>query len=131
MLYLNIGQPDLKPPDCVIKKLNKLELNKLEYSHSAGIIEYRKKLARYYKEISEDITFNDILITTGGSEALNTTINCICDPGDEIIIPDPYYANYNGFINSRSATIKPLLCDIKKNSDYPQLKILKKYYKKN
>ena len=60
VLHLNIGQPDLKPPDGVIKKLNKLELNKLEYSHSAGIIEYREKLATYYKEISENITFNDI-----------------------------------------------------------------------
>ena len=130
VLHLNIGQPDLKPPDCVIEKLNNLELNKLEYSHSAGIIEYRKKLAKYYKEISQDITFNEILITTGGSEALNTIINCICDPGDEIIIPDPYYANYNGFINSCSATIKPLLCDIKKNSNYPRSKILKKILQK-
>lgn len=126
VLHLNIGQPDVKPPDCVIKKLNNLELNKLEYSHSAGIIEYRKKLAKYYKEISQDINFNEILITTGGSEALNTIINCICDPGDEIIIPDPYYANYNGFINSCSATIKPLFCDIKNEFRLPSIEDFEK-----
>lgn len=122
VLHLNIGQPDVLPPINVMQKINNFDIKSLTYSHSAGIEDYRKKLARYYQKIEPKISYNDILITTGGSEALNTIINCICDPEDEIIIPDPYYANYNGFTNSCNVNIVPILCDINSNFKLPNTK---------
>jgi len=122
VLHLNIGQPDVLPPTNVMQKINNFDIKSLTYSHSAGIEDYRKKLARYYQKIEPTISYNDILITTGGSEALNTIINCICDPEDEIIIPDPYYANYNGFTNSCNVNIVPILCDINNNFKLPNTK---------
>jgi len=122
VLHLNIGQPDIQPPKNVIEKINNFQINEVEYSHSAGIEKYRKKLAIYYRTISEKISYSDILVTTGGSEALSTTLNCICDPGDEIIIPDPYYANYNGFSNSTSVKIRPILCTIDNGFQLPKIK---------
>ncbi|RPG57961.1 MAG: pyridoxal phosphate-dependent aminotransferase [Flavobacteriales bacterium TMED191] len=122
VLHLNIGQPDVLPPINVMQKINNFDIKSLTYSHSAGIEDYRKKLARYYQKIEPKISYNDILITTGGSEALNTIINCICDPEDEIIIPDPYYANYNGFTNSCNVNIVPILCDINNNFKLPNTK---------
>ena len=105
-----------------MQKINNFDIKSLTYSHSAGIEDYRKKLARYYQKIEPTISYNDILITTGGSEALNTIINCICDPEDEIIIPDPYYANYNGFTNSCNVNIVQILCDINNNFKLPNTK---------
>ena len=122
VLHLNIGQPDIQPPKNVIQKINNFQIHEVEYSHSAGIEEYRKKLAVYYHTISGKISYNDILVTTGGSEALSTTLNCICDPGDEIIIPDPYYANYNGFSNATSIKIRPILCTIDNGFQLPKIK---------
>ena len=95
VLHLNIGQPDIAPPENVIKKINNFQIKSIEYSHSAGHEKYRQKLSKYYNEIAKNISYEDILVTTGGSEALSILLNTICDPGDEIIIPDPYYANYN------------------------------------
>ncbi len=122
VLHLNIGQPDILPPKNVIQKIQNFNIDRIEYSHSAGIEEYRKKLAEYYNTISEDISFKDILVTTGGSEAISTILNTICDPGDEIIIPDPYYANYNGFSNANSINIKSIKCDINKSFQLPSIK---------
>ena len=122
VLHLNIGQPDIHPPQNVIEKINNFQINKIEYSESAGIEKYRIKLSKYYQKINSNLSAQNILITTGGSEALSTIINCICDPGDEIIIPDPYYANYNGFSNSSSVVIKPILCDIKQEFKLPFIK---------
>jgi len=119
VLHLNIGQPDIAPPINVLRKINNFQIDSVEYSHSAGIESYRRKLAQYYQKINSNISHEDILITTGGSEALNMVLNCICDPGDEIIIPDPYYANYNGFSNSTNAIIKPILCKIENNFKLP------------
>lgn len=121
VLHLNIGQPDILPPENVIEKINNLQVETIQYSHSAGIEKYRRKLSKYYQYIQNQISFEDILITTGGSEALNIILNCICDPGDEIIIPDPYYANYNGFSNSSDIVIKPILCDIKNHFQLPKM----------
>tara|TARA_Y100000994_G_C15701705_1_gene445383 strand:+ start:1552 stop:2742 length:1191 start_codon:yes stop_codon:yes gene_type:complete len=126
VLHLNIGQPDILPPKNVIEKVNNFNITNIEYSHSAGIEEYRHKLSDYYKKINNQISYTDILITTGGSEALSTILNCICDPGDEIIIPDPYYANYNGFSNSASVKIKPILCDINNNFKLPLIEDFQK-----
>ena len=78
VLHLNIGQPDILPPKNVIEKINNFNIEEIQYSHSAGIEEYRRKLADYYQNLNATINYNNILITTGGSEALNTTLNCIC-----------------------------------------------------
>ena len=121
VLHLNIGQPDISPPKNVLDKINKFEINSIQYSHSAGIQEYREKLSEYYRKIEKTISYQNILITTGGSEALSTVLNCICDPEDEIIIPDPYYANYNGFSNSSNIKIKPILCEIGKGFKLPKI----------
>ena len=122
VLHLNIGQPDILPPKNVINKINNFQINEVQYSHSAGIELYRQKLSKYYQSISKDISYEDILVTTGGSEALSIILNCICDPRDEIIIPDPYYANYNGFSNASNIKIKAITCTIENQFKLPSTK---------
>ena len=122
VLHLNIGQPDILPPENVIKKINKFEINEVQYSHSAGIELYRQKLSKYYQSIHQDTSYENILVTTGGSEALSIILNCVCDPGDEIIIPDPYYANYNGFSNASNIKIKAITCTIENQFKLPSTK---------
>src|SRR5690606_18593511 len=95
--YLNIGQPDIKTPKIALEAVRNNKLEVLSYSHSAGFESYRIKLANYYQKLGMPIDFEDIITTTGGSEALLFTMGSIADPGDEIIIPEPFYANYNGF----------------------------------
>ena len=126
VLYLNIGQPDIKPPVNVIKKINNFNISKIEYSHSAGIEEYRKGIANYYQNINLNIKKEDVIITTGGSEALIFTLNSILDPGDEIIIPEPFYANYNGFSELSSIKIKAVMSKIKNNFKLPDIKDFEK-----
>ena len=99
--HLNIGQPDIQTPEVVLEELQNIDRKVIEYSHSAGFISYRKGLADYYKNIG--ILLNpekEIMVTTGGSEALIFAFQCCFEPGDEIIIPEPFYANYNGFATS-------------------------------
>ena len=120
VLHLNIGQPDILPPKNVLQKINNFQINQVEYSHSAGMEEYRKHLSKYYHNISAGISHEDILVTTGGSEALSIVLNCICDPGDEIIIPDPYYANYNGFTNAGNIKIRAVECTINSKFKLPE-----------
>ena len=99
--HLNIGQPDIETPELVLEELQNIDRKVIEYSHSAGFISYRKGLADYYKNIG--ISLNpekEIMVTTGGSEALIFAFQCCFEPGDEIIIPEPFYANYNGFATS-------------------------------
>ena len=86
------------------------------------IAKYINQLTRNDQKIATNILYQDILVTTGGSEALNTVLNSICDPGDEIIIPDPYYANYNGFSNATSVKINPILCTINNGFQLPTIK---------
>ncbi|MBJ05163.1 MAG: aspartate aminotransferase [Flavobacteriales bacterium] len=121
VLHLNIGQPDIPPPDNVIRKINNFNINSIEYSHSAGMEEYRTNLSKYYKKINPQINKQNILISTGGSEALSITLNCICDPNDEIIIPDPYYANYNGFSHASNVKIVPIICQIENDFKLPEI----------
>jgi aspartate aminotransferase len=99
--HLNIGQPDIPTPEVALQAVRNFNLKVIEYSHSAGIPSYRKKLAQYYQGLGIDITADDIIIGAGASEALLFAMQTCLDPGDEIIIPEPFYANYNGFaINS-------------------------------
>lgn len=99
--HLNIGQPDIETPEVVLEELQNIDRKVIEYSHSAGFISYRKGLADYYKNIGISLNPDrEIMVTTGGSEALIFAFQCCFEPGDEIIIPEPFYANYNGFATS-------------------------------
>jgi aspartate aminotransferase len=106
--HLNIGQPDIETPSLFMDAIRNSDIKVLEYSHSAGLESYRKKLADYYKGFRINIEASDIIITTGGSEAISITMMTCFNPGDEIIIPEPFYANYNGFCCAADVTIKPV-----------------------
>ncbi|HNB82374.1 MAG TPA: aminotransferase class I/II-fold pyridoxal phosphate-dependent enzyme, partial [Chitinophagaceae bacterium] len=95
--HLNIGQPDIATPPAVLDAVRHSDMKVLEYSHSAGIESYRKKLCTYYHRFGIELNPNQIIVTTGGSEAILFAMMSCCDPGDEIIIPEPFYANYIGF----------------------------------
>lgn len=106
--HLNIGQPDIETPENVMNKIRNINLKVLEYSHSAGIISYREKLVEYYKRLGIAVTPEEMIVTTGGSEAILFALNSCLDPGDEIIIPEPFYANYNGFSLTSGVVVKPI-----------------------
>ena len=106
--HLNIGQPDIETPQVMLEAIQKAPITTIEYSHSAGNESYRKKLVNYYKKFQIDLTPEEILITTGGSEALLMAIMTCFNPGDEIIIPEPFYANYNGFTNANDVKVVPV-----------------------
>ena len=117
--HLNIGQPDIETPGVVMDHIKNLNLKVIEYSHSAGFESYRKGLAKYYKKIGIDITSNDIIITTGGSEAIQIGFMSCFNPGDEIIIPEPFYANYNGFACAAGLIVKPITSNIENGFALP------------
>ena len=110
--HLNIGQPDIKTPDEGMAVLRAIDLDILEYSPSEGTLSFRKKLVEYYHRFNIDGDVDDIIITSGGSEAVLFAFKACLDPGDEIIVPEPAYANYTAFAISAGAVIKPLLCSI-------------------
>ncbi len=119
--HLNIGQPDIKTPDVVMKAIKNINLDLIAYSPSQGYETYRKKLAGYYQKNRIDISPDDILVTTGGSEALSIAIGSIADAGDEIIIPEPFYANYNGFAQQNSVKVVPIHSSIDDNFALPPI----------
>jgi aspartate aminotransferase len=108
VLHLNIGQPDIETPEVVRDHMRTLDLRVVEYSHSAGIESYRRGLAAYYKRHGINVDHEQILVTTGGSEALLFGFMSCFDSGDEVIIPEPYYANYNSFACSAGVTVVPV-----------------------
>jgi len=110
--HLNIGQPDIKTPEVALDAVKNFDKNVVEYSHSAGFESYRRGLASYYQSLDINITHNDLMITTGGSEALLFALNSCLDAGDEVIIPEPFYANYNGFSISSGISVKPVSTSI-------------------
>ena len=110
--HLNIGQPDIQTPSVALEAIKNFHDNVVEYSHSAGFESYRKGLALYYQSLDIDVSYNDLMVTTGGSEALLFALNSCLDAGDEIIIPEPFYANYNGFSISAGITVKPISTSI-------------------
>ena len=120
--HLNIGQPDIQTPELVLNAVKNNTLNVLAYSRSEGSEAYRKKLARYYKKHHIAVEANNILVTTGGSEALLFTIGSIMDQGDEIIIPEPFYANYNGFSVAQGVNVVPVVSEIDNNFALPPIK---------
>ncbi|TDE02260.1 pyridoxal phosphate-dependent aminotransferase [Flavobacterium sandaracinum] len=110
--HLNIGQPDIKTPEVAMSAVKNIDLTILEYSHSAGNESYRKKLANYYTNQGISVNIEDIIITTGGSEALMFAMGSTMDQGDEIIIPEPFYANYNGFSTASGVNVIPVISTI-------------------
>jgi aspartate aminotransferase len=125
--HLNIGQPDIETPKIVRDKLNNLELKVIEYSHSAGFLSYREGLAKYYKNLGIQLDPDkEIMITTGGSEALTFAFQCCFEPGDEIIIPEPFYANYNGFATTCGIKVVPVTAKIENGFALPPIEDFKK-----
>lgn len=104
--HLNIGQPDIETPETALNAIRNIDLKVLEYALSEGNIEYRKALQVYYHSLGfTDLTPDNFIVTNGGSEALNFAISTLCDDGDEVIIPEPYYANYNGFTSTFNVNV--------------------------
>lgn len=124
--HLNIGQPDIKTPEVAMQAIKNTDIKVLEYSHSAGIESYRTKLSAYYKSHDLPVDVKDIIITTGGSEALMFAIGSTMDAGDEIIIPEPFYANYNGFAVASGAKVVPVTTTIDTNFELPKIEEFEK-----
>lgn len=121
IFHLNIGQPDIETPASFLNAVKNADIKVLEYSHSAGNESYRKKLCGYYKEYNINIDSNDIIITCGGSEAISIAMMTCFNPGDEIIIPEPFYANYNGFSCAANVTVKPIRSSIESGFALPPI----------
>lgn len=124
--HLNIGQPDINTPESAITAVKVSDLTILEYSHSAGFASYREKLAGYYQKSGINVKMEDIIITTGGSEALIFGFMTTCDPGDEVIIPEPFYANYNGFAVMAGLNVVPVTSRIEDGFALPPIEEIEK-----
>jgi len=119
--HLNIGQPDISTPQVALDAIKNYEENVIEYSHSAGNESYRKGLSKYYKNIGIDVDFDEIIITTGGSEAIIFSMIACMNDGDEIIVPEPYYTNYSGFANEAGVTVVPITSKIEDGFALPSI----------
>jgi aspartate aminotransferase len=119
--HLNIGQPDIETPAPVLDAVRHFDFKVLEYSHSAGNESYRRKLVDYYKKVGVDVHYNQIIVTTGGSEAILFGFMTCLDPGDEVIIPEPFYANYNGFAVEAGVKVVPITSDIQSGFALPPI----------
>lgn len=126
VFHLNIGQPDIKTPQVALDAVKNNTIETLAYARSEGSEEYRTKLANYYIDNNINVSANNIVITTGGSEALLFTIGSITDPGDEIIIPEPFYANYSGFSTASGVTVIPVISAIENNFALPKIEDFEK-----
>ncbi len=126
VFYLNIGQPDIKTPQVALDAVKNNDIEVLSYARSEGSETYREKLTEYYKKNNIDVSANDIIVTTGGSEALLFTIGSITDFGDEIIIPEPFYANYNGFATANGINVVPIVSSIENGFALPDIEDFEK-----
>ena len=126
VFHLNIGQPDIESPELALDAIHNFNQKVVEYSHSAGFESYRKGLATYYQKLGIDIDYNDVMVTTGGSEALLFGLNSCLDNGDEIIIPEPFYANYNGFSISAGVKVKPITTSLNDGFALPAIEEFEK-----
>lgn len=121
IFHLNIGQPDIATPQVALDAIKNIDREVIEYSHSAGYQSYRMKLASYYQGIGINVTNEEIIVTTGGSEALTFGFMSCFNPGDEVIIPEPFYANYNGFAETAGIKIKPVTSTIENGFALPPI----------
>jgi aspartate aminotransferase len=124
--HLNIGQPDIETPPAIMDAVRKADIKVLEYSHSAGNETYRRKLVQYYKKVGIDVTHEQIIITTGGSEAIMFGFFCCFNPGDEVIVPEPFYANYNGFACAAGVHVVPITSRIENGFALPPIEDFEK-----
>ena len=124
--HLNIGQPDVETPPAIVNAVKNANIKVLEYSHSAGNESYRKKLTEYYKKVGINLNYNQIIITAGGSEAILFAFLSCLNPGDEVIIPEPFYANYNAFAVMAGVTVVPITSSITTGFALPPIAHFKK-----
>ncbi len=129
--HLNIGQPDIETPQVALDAVKDFNNQVVEYSHSAGFESYRRGLASYYQSLGINVNFDELMVTTGGSEALLFALNSCLDAGDEVIIPEPFYANYNGFSISAGITVKPISTSIDNGFSLPPIEAFEKLITKN
>ena len=126
VIHLNIGQPDIKTPQQALDAVKNNNLSVLEYSRTEGSEEFRTKIARYYEKYDIHVSATDLIVTTGGSEALSFAMNTIADTNDEIIIPEPFYANYNGFATACGVTVVPVVSKLEDNFALPPIEEFEK-----
>lgn len=120
--HLNVGQPDIKSPECALKAVRENTLDHVSYSNSAGLIELRKGLVeKYYKKIGINIDLSEIIVTVAGSEGINLAVQICCDEGDEIIVLEPFYTNYNTFAYMNGVTLKAVPTDIREGFKVPDM----------
>ncbi|HKK61784.1 MAG TPA: pyridoxal phosphate-dependent aminotransferase [Bacteroidales bacterium] len=124
--HLNIGQPDIKTPEHALNAIKNLKETVIEYSHSAGNESYRRKLAKKYYEIDIKVDHTEIMITTGGSEAISFALMSTINPGEEVICPEPFYANYNGFSTAAGVNVVPVTSDIDSGFSLPPIEEFEK-----
>ena len=124
--HLNIGQPDIETPPAIMDAVRNTNMKVLEYSHSAGNESYRRKLVGYYKKVGIDVSYDQIMITTGGSEAILFGFFTCLNPGDEVIIPEPFYANYNGFACAAGVNVVPITSYIENSFALPPIEDFEK-----
>jgi len=121
IFHLNIGQPDIETPETMMNAIRNNTLKVVEYSHSAGLESYRKKLTHYYEKYQIHLNYTDIIVTTGGSEAIEIAMMSCLNPGDEMIIPEPFYANYNGFSCQAGVVVRPVFSSIESGFALPAI----------
>ncbi len=120
--HLNIGQPDITSPDCALEAVRNLKMRNVSYSNSAGLIELREGLVnRYYKGIGIDIDVSEIIVTVAGSEGVNMALEITCNEGDEVIVLEPFYTNYNTFAYMNGISLKAIPTDIRKGFQVPDI----------
>ena len=119
--HLNIGQPDIETTSYALDAVKKYSEKVIKYSNSAGELSYRKKICKYYEGLGINITPDEIIVTTGGSEALQITFQTIMDPENEVIIPEPFYANYNSFAKAAGVKVKPISSEISNGFALPPM----------
>ncbi len=126
VFHLNIGQPDIETPEQILDAVRNSDFKVLEYSHSAGNESYRKKLVEYYSKAGIQVTADQIIVTTGGSEAILFGLMACMDAGDEVIVPEPFYANYNGFAVEAGVIVKPITSSIETGFALPPIEEFEK-----
>jgi len=125
--HLNLGQPDIKSPECALKAVRNYSQENVSYSHSAGLMELRKGLVeKYYKKIGIDLTVDELIVTVAGSESVNLALEIACNPGDEVIVLEPFYTNYNTFAFMNGLTLKAIPTDIRNGFQIPPIEEFEK-----
>lgn len=125
--HLNLGQPDIKSPKCALDAVRNFSQENVSYSHSAGLMELRKGLVeKYYKKIGIDITVDELIVTVAGSESVNLALEIACNPGDEVIVLEPFYTNYNTFAFMNGLTLKAIPTDIRNGFQIPPIEEFEK-----